>query len=68
MMHLTKRKSKLRFETSSLYRGHTLIVECAPEYCTLRAKGTRESYVLPWDAAFSTAAKLAAAALNGKGK
>ena len=60
MTALAKRKTKVRFETSATERGLALVVEAQPFMLSIRPKGKRIAYAVPWDAIYSLGAKLAA--------
>ena len=62
MTALNSRKTKLRFETSTLYRGRTLIVTASPLYASIREKGRREGseVMIPWDAVYELGFRIAA--------
>lgn len=53
-------------ETAVSDKGRPIVVTIHARYMTLRLKGTREAYTLPYDAAFSLAAKQSFAANGGK--
>jgi hypothetical protein len=57
---LAKRKTKARLETSATVRGRALVVEAQPFMLSIRPKGKRIAYAVPWDAIYSLGAKLAA--------
>jgi hypothetical protein len=59
-MTLAKRKTKAVFTTSTLYRGKALVVEAQPFFCTIRQKGSRFAFTVPWDAVYEAGAKIAA--------
>ena len=45
-------------ETATQFRNLPVVVSLHPSYMTFRLKGTRTSYSLPYDAAYTCAAKL----------
>ena len=62
MTTLAERKSKPPvFETSDTQfdRGEyrPVVVEAHPYHCTVRLKNTRQSYIVPWSAIWSMAAR-----------
>ena len=60
MTTLSKRKTKVQFTTSATYRGKELVVEAMPFYLTIRQKGARQSFPVPWDVIFEVGAKIEA--------
>lgn len=50
-MTLSKRKSKLQFETSANVRNRNIMVEVSPFGMRLRLKGTRTTYEVSWEGA-----------------
>ncbi|MGP8269131.1 MAG: hypothetical protein ACLQLH_03610 [Terracidiphilus sp.] len=65
MTALSKRKSKLSFQTSDTVRerGRTreVVIECNDTFAVVRLKGTRSRFSIEWSAIYTAAAKLAAA-------
>jgi hypothetical protein len=68
MAALSKRKTKLRFETDNLLRGRNIMVEVEPLICTLRLKGKRARYSINWETVFCAAAEIAARKLREERK
>ena len=68
MTTLSKRKTKLRFETDNIVRGRNLMVEVEPLICTLRLKGKRMRYSINWETVFCAAAEIAARKLREERK
>lgn len=60
MNSLKERKRHLRFETSAVFQGRNIIVECSPYLMTVRLKGQRTAFDVPWDAVYTLGAKLRA--------
>jgi len=64
MTALRERKSKLQFETDRelKYRGkyRAIVVHPQPFYCSVRLKGTRQSFDIAWDTIYFHAATIAA--------
>lgn len=65
MTALSKRKSKLIFETSDVIRERgryrPVTIEANPEYAVLRLKGTRKRILMSWAGLYNAAAKVEAA-------
>jgi hypothetical protein len=59
-MTLINPERKVRRETSTLHRGRPIVVELDVFGLTLRQKGKRKSFLLPYDAALDLAMKLEA--------
>jgi hypothetical protein len=57
---------KFTRETAAFERGRAIVLTLHAKFMTLRLKGTRESYTLPYDAAFSLAAKQSLMLNGGK--
>lgn len=53
-------------ETAAFEKGRAIVIVLHPKFVTLRVKGTRESYNLTYDAAFSLAAKQSLSVNGGK--
>lgn len=60
MTKLTDRKTTVRAETSTEYRGRPLCVELEPRSITIWRKGLRRGVTVPWDAIYDLGQKLAA--------
>ena len=68
MTILSKRKTRLSFETDNLVRGRALVVEPEPLVCNIRLKGTRKRYAINWATVFMHAAEIAANRLREERK
>jgi hypothetical protein len=66
MTSLAKRKTRLVFETSTVFKRRALVVECQAFQVGLRPKGTRVSYWVDWDSVFWLAAKKSADQVLGQ--
>ena len=64
MTKLNERKTRLVFETADCYRERgklrQVVIEANPLTATIRLKGTRTKFDLPWSAFYALAAKAAA--------
>jgi hypothetical protein len=60
MTLLSKRKTKLIFETDNVVRGRTLVVEPERLVCNIRLKGTRKRYTINWETVLIYAAQIEA--------
>ncbi len=62
MKRIAERKSRLTFETDQeiRYRGkmRAVIVEPSPFFCTVRLKGSRVRYEVPWYAVYLKGAQI----------
>ena len=60
MTILSKRKTRLTFETDNIVRGRSIVVEPEPLVCTLRLKGQRHRMSINWETVLMAAAEIAA--------
>jgi len=60
MSHLSKRKTRLQFETAATVQGRGICVEIKPYTVILREKRKRKGYEISWEAIFWQAAKIEA--------
>jgi len=58
MTKLAKRKTRLQFETSDIFRHRPVIVEADAYLARIRLKGTRTRFEISWGAIYTAAAKL----------
>jgi len=68
MTALSRRKTRLSFETDNVVRGRSLVVEPQPLICMIRRKGTRVRYAINWESVFMFAAEIAANRLRAERK
>lgn len=66
MTHVAKRKTRLQFETSDTFQHHAVVVEVDPFFATVRLKGKRTRFQIPWGAVYTAAAKLEAARIRAE--
>lgn len=68
MTTLSRRKTRLTFETDNLLRRRPIVVEPEPLVCVLRLKGTRQRYAINWETIYLHAAEIAARKLREERK
>lgn len=68
MTALSRRKTRLTFETDNVIRGRALVVEPEPLVCVIRRKGTRVRYAINWESVYVYAAEIAALRLRAQRK
>ena len=68
MTQLSRRKTRLTFETDTLVRRRAIIVEPEPLICVVRLKGTRQRLALSWESVYVRAAEIAAEQLRAARK